>query len=213
MINNSSFPDIVDGELPEDLRLKVEQTRRCINATLLRLDTCKRQARANQLVVSGVPKLENENMDNIYDNICNAIDFDGKDLIEACFRLPIRCNKFGTSSRHQTPSIMLKFQSYPAKRAFFKQYISKINLCAVDIGFSTCARIYINENLTKRNFEILRMARQLKANNKILQYNTSNGQVFIKLDADSDRIFIDSKEHLNSLILSRCYRRSPRRVL
>lgn len=81
---------------------------------------------------------------------------------------------------------------------YLKHYISKKNLCVTNIGFSAPARIYVNENLTKKNFEIFRLARQLKVDGKIFQYNTFSGRVFIKLAADSQNIGIDSKNQLHS---------------
>lgn len=140
----------------------------------------------------------------MYENICKAIEFNGINCLQSCFRLPTRNYESSSakSKRHLIPSIILKFWSSDGKAGFFKQYITKKNLCTTSIGFSAPGRIYINENLTKKNFEIHRMARRLKAESKVFQYNTFSGRVFIKLSSDSNQIGIDSKEHLNSLISS-----------
>lgn len=70
-------------------------------------------------------------------------------------------------------------------------------------GYWICSAspyIYINENFTKKNFEIFRLARNLKSDGKVFQYHTANGRVFVKLNPDSQPIGITRKEHLNLLI-------------
>lgn len=77
---------------------------------------------------------------------------------------------------------------------------AKMGLCVTDIGFSTPARVYFNDNFTKKNFEIYRLTRQLKADGKIYKYYTSTARVSVTLDPDSRQIGIDSVKQLNSLI-------------
>lgn len=167
-----------------------------------RIDLLERQARSCELVMSGVPKVENENLSKIFHDVCKAIDFNGENCVQQCFRLPQRNSERSTanSNRRRTPSIILKFWSGEAKTDFFKQYIRKNSLCVTNIGFSAPARIYVNENLTKKNFEIFQLARQVKADGGIYQFNTYSGRVFIKLAADAQHIGIDSKNQLYSLI-------------
>lgn len=125
--------------------------------TELRIDLLERQARSNELVLSGVPKVDNENLSNIYQDVCKAIDFKGSNCVQQCFRLPQRNDSTVNSNRRRTPSIILKFWNGEAKADFFKHYIRKKNLCVTNIGFSAPARIYVNENLTKKNFEIFQL--------------------------------------------------------
>lgn len=172
--------------------------------TEARIDQLERQARANELIISGVPTTDGESLDDIYDNICKAIDFNGKNCLSTCFRLPTRHSKAAVtkskSKRLQDPPIILKFWSTEAKVDFFKHYIRKKDLCLTSIGFTAPVRIYVNDNLTKKNFELLRMVRQLKANSKIFLYNIFNGRVFIKLSADENQTAVDSKDQLNLII-------------
>lgn len=166
-------------------------------AAELRIDQLERQVRMNELVISGVPMVENENLVELMDVICKTIKFSGGGTsIESCFRLPSR-----TSSRKRTsPSIMVKFWGADAKTDFYKQYFVSKRLCTSMIGFATESRIYVNENLTKRNFEIFRMARDMKNQGKISRYNTQRGRVVIQLLGSEQSHAIESASHLSSLI-------------
>lgn len=70
------------------------------------------------------------------------------------------------------------------------------------IGFAVASRIYVNENLTKMNFDIFRKVRELKKDGKIAHFNTQRGRVVVKLQ-DSERTqVIESLDHLGSLLVS-----------
>lgn len=174
------------------------------NGTDERLDELERQARSDEIVISGVPIIENENLEEISVNICAAIGYGRKDAIKSIFRLPQRQNNNSAtqSKQRMAPSIIFKFWSTDAKSDFFRKYIAKKNLCATNIGFQSAARIYVNDNLTRRNFELFRHARQLKIEGKIFHYSTLRGRVFIKLNSDSKQIGVSSLDQLNSLLIS-----------
>lgn len=83
---------------------------------------------------------------------------------------------------------------------FFKCYFNAKKLCTTMMGYSAPSRIYVNENLTKRNFEIFCSARDLKKDGKIVRFSTQRGRVVIKLQ-DSERSYtIDSLEQLSTLV-------------
>lgn len=196
--------DKLDTEL-EDRMSELENARSSTTseATEARIDQLERLARANELVISGVPRTENENVSKICDSICEAIGYNGSNIIQTCFRVPFKSNNRPSSNNsncQRTPSIIIKFCSTDAKIAFFKSYIAKKNLCVTNIGFSTPGRIYINENFTKKNFDIYRLAKQMKADGKIFQYHTFSGRISVILNENSRQIGIGSKEQLNSLI-------------
>lgn len=168
-----------------------------------RIDQLERLARANELIISGVPHTEQESLDAICNDIYKAIGFNGPNSVETYFRLYGKKNVAETNqntNRQGFPPILIKFWSSCAKNEFFQLYMDKGNLCVTDIGFTTPSRIYVNENLTRKNFEICRLARKLKMDRKIFQYHTYNGRISVKLNADSKKVAIDSEEHLYSLI-------------
>lgn len=171
-------------------------------ATESRIDQLERQARMNELVISGIPLVEKEDLAVLMTEICKAIKFSSNsECIQSQFRLPLG-NNVNKSNRRRIPSIIVRFWSADAKRDFFKHYINSKTLCTSMIGFSVRSRIYVNENLTKKNFEIFRIARQGKADGKLYQFNTYNGRVFVKVLAVNRLIGVDSIEHLDSLMVT-----------
>lgn len=163
-----------------------------------RIDQLERQVRMNELIVSGVPLVDNENLSNIMTSISKVINFSGGvDAIESCFRLPSHNNR-----RRLSPSIIVKFWGGEAKSDFFKQYFVTKKLCSTMLGFSAPSRIYVNENLTKRNFEIFCKARDLKKDGKIVRFNTQRGRVVVKLQGSEKSYFVDSLDQLSSLVIN-----------
>lgn len=161
-----------------------------------RIDELERAVRMNELVISGVPYVADERIIDIVSNICKAIKFTGGiDSIETCFRLPTASNRRRTSS-----SIIVKFWGADAKNQFFKQYFVAKKLCTTMIGFTAKSRIYVNENLTKRNFEIFCKCRDLKRDGKIARFNTQRGRVVVRINGTGDANIINSLEQLRALI-------------
>lgn len=192
--NLDRLESVMHGRINEalsTLQIRAQET------TESRIDKLERMSLANELTISGVPQTQNENLDAICSKICTAIGFNGTNTIQSCFRV---APKSRNASRSFPPSIIVKFWSSDAKVGFFKSYIVKKNLCVTSIGFNTPSRIYINENFTKKNFEVLRRVRHLKTNGKIFQYRTVSGRVYVVLDPDSEQIGINSIEQLDHLV-------------
>lgn len=195
----------VNTATDENLRRIDEKVNECVAASMAnatgvitdeRIDQLERQVRMNELVVSGVPFVENENVLETLSSLCRVINYSGgTNAIETCFRLPANRNQ-----RRSSSSIIIKFWGADAKNDFFKQYFTVQRLCASMLGFGAPSRIYINENLTKRNFEIFRKARELKKEGKILRFNTQRGRVVIKLLGSEQMHTIGSLDQLGSLL-------------
>lgn len=161
-----------------------------------RVDQLERQIRMNELVISGVPMVKDENLYEIIGSICKAINYcGGLDSIESGFCLPVHNNR-----RRLSPSIIVKFWGSDAKNEFFKRYFATKKLCTTSIGFSAPSRIYVNENLTKRNFGIFCMARDMKKDGKIAHFTTQRGRIAIKLLGSERSHTIDSLNHLSLIV-------------
>lgn len=160
-----------------------------------RIDQLERQVRMNEVVISGVPYVENEKVIDIVTLISRTIKFSGgQDAIESCFRLPAYNNR-----RRSSPSIIVRFWGADAKVDFIKCYFSSSKLCTTMLGHSAPSRIYVNENLTKRNFEIFCQARDLKKNGKIVRFSTQRGRVVVKLLGSERSYTVDTVDQLSSL--------------
>lgn len=160
-----------------------------------RIDQLERQIRMNELVISGVPYMESETVIDIVASISRTIKFSaGQDAIESCFRLPVHNNR-----RRSSPSIIVRFWGADAKLDFFKCYFNSSKLCTTMLGYSAASRIYVNENLTKRNFEIFCKARDLKKDGKIVRFSTLRGRVVVKIHGCERSYTVDSVAQLSSL--------------
>lgn len=161
-----------------------------------RIDELERLVRTNELVISGVPFVVNERIMDIVSSISKAINFSGgPNSIENCFRLPV------SNTRRRSPSsIIVKFWGANAKNDFIKQYFAIKKLCTSMIGFAVPARIYVNENLTKRNFEIFCKCRDLKKDGKIARFNTQRGRVVVRMAGSDNTFTISSMEQILELV-------------
>lgn len=191
---NDEHVKLISEEI--DSKLAASLTNGNSNVLESRIDQLERQLRMNELVISGVPYLDNEKVIDIVSSICGVIKFaGGRDVFESCFRLPIR-----NIRRRSTPSIIVKFWAVEAKTDFFRCYFNANKLCTSMVGYSSASRIYINENLTKRNFEIFCSARDLKKEGKIVRYSTQRGRVVVKIQGSERSFTIDTLDQLSSLV-------------
>lgn len=95
---------------------------------------------------------------------------------------------------------MVKFWSNDAKVDFFKSYIKLKNFCVTSIGFQVPSRVYVNENLTARNFQIFTLAREMKNEGKIYSYSTVKCRVLIKMTEKAKGVCMNSINHLNEIV-------------
>lgn len=166
-----------------------------------RLDLLERESLLNRLLISGIPNTKNENLSELFNRIADCI---------GCEHFKINAYRLNQQNKLQNASnsnntIMVKFYSTEERFQFFHKYLKFKNLSLNNIGFcesdahnpasssfgsnsSTIAkkslRIFINELLTKKNSEILRLVRKLKDSNIINGYYTSRGVVYTTKNND-----------------------------
>lgn len=183
----------IDVEIAEKIAVSVSNATSGVSDS--RIDQLERQVRMNELVISGLPYSDNERVIDIVSSIFEAVKFPGRDAIESCFRLPSHNNR-----RRAAPSVIVKFWGTEAKMDFFKRYFDTKKLCTTMIGFTAPSRIYVKENLTKRNFEIFCKARDLKKDGKIVRFSTQRVRVVVKLQGSEKSFTIDTLDQLSSLV-------------
>lgn len=194
--------DMAPKTVTDSLQQEVNILRDLYKRSESRLDLLERESLLNRLVISGIPCVKNEDLSQILDNIVDCIGCD-RYKIDA-FRLKQKSDLPGGSRSHAT--ILVKFCSSEERFQFFHKYLKFKNLCLSNIGIgdndiydqaspspaSTSSniitkkglRIYINELLTKKNSEILRLVRKLKDNKMISGYYTSRGVVYMTKNLD-----------------------------
>lgn len=181
-------------------------------------DHVARQNRKNQLVIRGIPFLKGEDLHRSLSVISSTIKFD----IDKCLGVNIfrTINKNAqsmdvgskrtlrsTSTKSQIksvspPVVVLNFVTSWDRNAFFRQYLlylknGNLTVSQLGIGLSSSSRIYINENLTKKNAIILTKCAALKSGNGIYQYFTKNGLVYVRRNKDDVPVPIHDFELLS----------------
>lgn len=171
-----------------------------------RLHKLERDLLRNELIITGVPIISNENVSEIIGDICEAVNcnLSAGDVISA-YRIPASKNKplrksIGRSQVLSSP-IILKIVSDWGKNELLSAYFKKKNLNTKDIGFKSAARIYINESLTKFDRTIFSAASDAKKSKLIFKCYTRNGIVHIQTTEGGKIIRIVSLDQLNSLTL------------
>lgn len=157
---------------------------------------------ASSIRIAGIPYSDNENLFNIFNNICVSLNV-STPQIDKIYRLKkiIKNNK---SYIPRDEVIVAKLKS-PFDKNFLLKSISKYKreknttLCLQQAGFDSSAPIYVNENLTPHNHEIFKAALNMKRSKKIKSTYTLRGLVYVKkFDAD-EAILIEFLEELTNL--------------
>lgn len=150
------------------------------------LDKMERESLLDRLIISGVPQHPKEDLKDICCRIGSVIGspitsinaYRIKNVQENSNKVSINP---GTSKpgKRLHPSIIIKFISTEERFQFFHCYLKYKKLSLADINFEAASRIFINELLTRRNSDILRVVRKLKDDGKIINYFTVRGIIYI----------------------------------
>ncbi len=155
-----------------------------------RIDYLERQTKLCDVVVKNIPYRQDENMENLVYDICDAIQFNNTSSIKSAFRL----------SRNQNRSnpIIMKFDEIADRHYFMQAYFQHPLLNLTNVGFKTKQRIVICEYLTRKNREIFQKAMNLKFNKIFSSVSTKNGFVYYRLDHKSRPVKIVSLSSLDA---------------
>lgn len=155
-----------------------------------RIDNLERQSKLCDVVIKNIPYRQDENMENLVNDICDAIEFKNTRAIKSAFRL--------SRNQHKASHIIMKFYEISDKRYFMEAYFQHPLLNLTDVRFKTKQRIVICEALTRKNMDIFQRAMNLKFNKIFLSVSTKNGFVYYRLDQKSRPVKILSLSSLNA---------------
>jgi hypothetical protein len=151
-------------------------------------------AKANDLLIKGVPMLNNDNPIEYYCRIATVIGYSSEDIPHAeIFRLGKKQNASG-----YVPPILVKFSRLSARNAFFQSYFQHRNLNLSEIGFMSNTRIYITENMTGHNLEIYEAPLKLRHEKKIHSVSTSRGSVMVRFGEDDNLVAVNTMAELST---------------
>ena len=151
------------------------------------------RSRLKNLIISGVPSKENENLQAIFGAISSQIGFES----------PPEATIFRFKGAGNDRPILVKFASQYHKRNYFHNYVYKaLSLSTAKIpGFEAInKRIYIQHDFSKQQYQINKEALQLKRNNKIKGVRVVEGKVGIIVEANSKMAVFFSLEEMKQTL-------------
>lgn len=163
-------------------------------------DEFERKSRKNQLIVNGVPASQNDNPKEIFDKISSVIGYVASAPVNVfCKTKKTRDDKPTHMTRNRAKSdsqsallnpkitaksntpLFIEFSNSWDKHHFWFKYLNfggKLQLS--EIGFNSDDRVFISENLTKVNYNIVRECSNLKRLKLIVNYYTKDGLCYIR---------------------------------
>lgn len=156
-----------------------------------RMDKYDRQLHLNDLLLNGIPPVQQEDLNKIFNDICTKIKYTTiQEFTPSMFRCKNDSDK---------PTIILKFISPTIRNKFYYQFVetSKAEpITLADIGFKSVDRVSLQESLSNLNSMIFRKAMQLKKQHKIYSVFTQNGIVKIKTVVNGKATFVTNINQL-----------------
>jgi hypothetical protein len=147
-------------------------------------NTTEAATKAADLIIRGVPMLSNEDPRfgpiNFYMSIAAAIGYNSNNTPGAVITRLGRKRPDGNSD----PPLLVRFGRLIDREEFYRLYFRHKTLNLSELGFSSNQRVYISENLTKRDQEIHGAAMKMRHERKLHSVSTSKGVVFVRRNQD-----------------------------
>lgn len=153
-------------------------------------------ARKDDLIVSGVPYIEGENLNAYFYAWCRALGYKDENF-------PLVDVRRLSSRRLENSSgavILIQFAFSAHRNDFYSRYMRTRTLSLSTIGFSVDKRIFVNENLGPVARNIRSIAVKLKKEGKLRSVISRNGVVCVKCNSDDREVPVSSIEDLELLI-------------
>lgn len=161
---------------------------------------------ACDLRINGIPYINNENLDVLFDKICNVLEIPTPRL-QFIHRLQ---NKNNTRKTNSPDGVIIVRLITPYDKNFILKSLNEYkrknhNLMLNCLGFETGVQnqlFYINENLTNGNFKILREAVALKKRRLLHSAYSYRGLVYVKRMSSDNPLCIEDLDALNNFFRS-----------
>lgn len=155
----------------------------------------ERTEKSHDLIFSGIPFLQSENLKEVFQKIANSLSYGNSEIplvsLKRLARYPI--------APGSSPPIACQFALLNERDEFYRKYLKLRTLNLSNIGFDNGNRIFVNENLTQRARAIRVEALKLKKDGRIQQVSTRNGIVFVKTRRSTTNIECLSVEQLYNI--------------
>lgn len=173
------------------LTTAVTEVRAGLLSTSQRID---RFEKCNDLIISGVPYVNNECLQQLFRKLAISLDYKDPALplvdLKRLMRPPI--------STGSSPPIVCQFAIKNARDEFYRRYLRNRNFSLRILGFESDQRVYMNENLTQDARIVRAEAIKLKKKGLIQKVFTRNGIVHIQRGNSTVAEPINEIAHLGS---------------
>ena len=151
------------------------------------LNDLEQYGRREMVTVKGIPKLENENTDNLIVNLSKLIHVD--------LKIPDIAISHRTSV-DKDAGIIVKFVSRRKRDEFFKNRKVLRDVDTSHLGFRQNSKIFINESLTQKNGDLLKKTRDLQKIRSLKFVWTKDGKIFARATEKSTTTNIKSVQDI-----------------
>lgn len=154
-----------------------------------RLDRLETQ---QDLVITGIPYHQDEDLQHIYCNIARSIGIaKPKESMVTLRRLskhPVR--------NSASPPILCHFAFRGLRDEFFNKYLHRRSLVLHQIGFQASDRIYVNERLSPHTRRTLKAAIKLRNEGHVHKVSTKKGSVFVIFPKSNNSVLVECIDQL-----------------
>lgn len=192
------YKQIIDNLTEENIELRnlnhVLTTR--IGKVEYTMDCFEQKTLNRNLIISGIPEKENENLKSIITKMCSAININAIDTdIKNIERLKTHSENSGMPK-----SVIIEFNNIRVRDEMLKKKKEKLSTSNImhDIvkNSSDDRPIYITEEITKYRRYLFKIARDIKREKRIEFAWVKNGELFVKKNKDSKAVKIKFQEQL-----------------
>lgn len=155
-----------------------------------------RSGRKNDLLVSGIPFVDGEDLLSYFHTWCKSFGYSERNypLVDAR-----RLSK-GTLTAGNVYMVLLQFAITVQRNEFYSRYLRSRSLSLSGIGFSVDKRIFVNENLGPDIRSLRSKALQLKKDGKVRGVFTRNGILIVKKKGDDREVSVSSEKDLQAIL-------------
>lgn len=182
------------SEKVTNLQLNSSMSHRCTA-----MDRIESMSKRNNVVVTGVPKFNGENLKNIAVKIAAVCTHSLHEReIEAAYRIQPNSSK---PDNYNAP-IVVKFVNLQSKTSFYDSYVKQMKtkkfVTSRMLGFETISQIYINHHMTTSIGHLFAKALKLKKQKKLETVNAKGNVLQIKVHGHWKKVKTEAE--LNEII-------------
>lgn len=195
------------NERVDELQRNVDMLQGKIDKIKLENNNLRRMYKLNQVIIRGIPELDNENPKELIQEISSIVGHNISPYVDA-FR--VRHRKYdntgnavdvkNSTKRYHAP-LVVNFSCINEKKLFCSLFYKRHGVTLKELkNFSSESKIFVNDNLTSANNRILRAALKLYKRAKLDQVYTSNGFVYVKMKNNSKHVKVTCIDQLSEFL-------------